>query len=309
MSKTLLPPARASAAIRWSERRLAAAELDYGHGTDNARDEAAALVFHAGGWPHSAAPAAYRRRLPARARAALRELVRRRIEERLPSAYLTGVTWFAGHEIRVDARVLVPRSPFAELIGERFRPFVDPGKVARILDIGTGSGCIAIATAHAFKGARVDATDISAGALAVARDNVRRHRLGRRVRVLKAHVFRGLGTSRYDMILSNPPYVPRRDVEALPAEYRHEPRLGLEAGEDGLSVVRAILKGAARHLNPGGALFVEVGDTAAAVAAKWPELPFLWLGFEHGGGGVFVLSRAALLAARPKGARAARARR
>ena len=309
MTATLLPPARASDAIRWAERRFRRARLEYGHGTDNARDEAAALVFHAAGWPHSAAPAAYRRALPRAAREALGALVRRRIAERVPSAYLTGVTWFAGHEIRVDPRVLVPRSPFAELIGQRFAPFVRPAAVTRILDIGTGSGCIAIAAAHAFKSAKVDATDVSAGALVVARDNVRRHGLEKRVRVLRSHVFRGLGRARYDMILSNPPYVPRRDVAALPREYGHEPRIGLEAGEDGLSVVRAILKGAARHLKPGGVLLVEVGDTAGAVEAAWARLPFLWLCVEHGGGGVFLLRRAELAAAGRTAAQRRTARR
>ena len=289
MSEARLPPAEAAAAIRWAAGRFKRARLRFGHGTDNPLDEAAALVFHAAGWPHSAAPAAYQKSLPRAARAALGVLVRRRIEERLPAAYLTGVTWFAGHEMRVDARVLVPRSPFAELIQQHFRPFVHPGEVTRILDLGTGSGCIAIAAAHAFSVARVDATDISAGALEVARSNVRLHGLGSRVRVIRSHVFRGLGARRYDMILSNPPYVPRRDVDRLPAEYRHEPRIGLEAGDDGLRVVRAILKGAAKHLTPRGILVVEVGDTAAAVAAEWPGLPFLWLGFEHGGGGVFLL--------------------
>ena len=299
-----LPPAQAAAAIRWAAARFRRARLSFGHGTDNADDEAAALVFHAAGWPHSAAPAAYRKSLPRAARAALGELVRRRIEERVPSAYLTGVTWFAGHAMKVDARVLVPRSPFAELIQQHFRPFVRPDEVRRILDIGTGSGCIAIAAAHAFKNARVDATDISAGALALARSNVRLHALTPRLRVIRSHVFRGLRARRYDMILSNPPYVPKRDVDRLPAEYRHEPRVGLEAGEDGLRVVRAILKGAAKHLNPGGILVVEVGDTAGAVAAAWPKLPFLWLGFEHGGGGVFLLRAEDFKA--PRKARSAR---
>ena len=298
MSDARLPPAEAAAAIRWAAGRFKRARLSFGHGTDNPLDEAAALVFHAAGWPHSAAPAAYRKSLPKEARTALAGLVRRRIEERVPAAYLTGVTWFAGHEMKVDARVLVPRSPFAELIEQQFRPFVRPGEVQRILDIGTGSGCIAIAAAHAFAHARVDATDISAGALAVARSNVRLHGLGRRVRVLRSHVFRGLGARRYDMILSNPPYVPRGDVDRLPAEYRHEPRIGLEAGADGLRVVRAILKGAAKHLHPRGILVVEVGDTAGAVAAAWPKLPFLWLGFEHGGGGVFLLRAEDLKTAR-----------
>ncbi|HXQ31272.1 MAG TPA: 50S ribosomal protein L3 N(5)-glutamine methyltransferase [Steroidobacteraceae bacterium] len=297
--KTPLPPALTAAAIDWTARRLARARLSFGHGTDNARDEAAALVFHAAGWPHTAAPGAYRWRLRRAARESLAALVHRRIAERIPAAYLTGVTWFAGHEIRVDPRVLVPRSPIAELIGHRFRPFVRPERVRRILDIGTGSGCIAIACAHAFPAATIDAVDVSAGALEVARDNVRRHRLERRVRPRLASVYRGLGTRRYDIIVSNPPYVPTGEVAALPAEYRHEPPIALEAGADGLRVVGAILRGAVRHLQPGGVLVVEVGDSAGAVAASWPGLPFLWLGFEHGGGGVFLMTREQL-APRPR---------
>ncbi|HXQ64855.1 MAG TPA: 50S ribosomal protein L3 N(5)-glutamine methyltransferase [Steroidobacteraceae bacterium] len=299
MNAPPLPPALTATAIDWAARRLARAHLSFGHGSDNARDEAAALVFHAAGWPHSAAPAAYRWRLTRAARESLGTLVRRRIVERMPAAYLTGVTWFAGHEIRIDPRVLVPRSPIAELILHRFQPFVRPERVRRILDIGTGSGCIAIACAHAFPAARIDAIDVSAGALEVARDNIRRHRLERRVRLRRASVYRGLGTRRYDIIVSNPPYVPAGEVAALPAEYRHEPRIALAAGTDGLSVVGTILRGAVRHLAPGGVLVVEVGDSAGAVAATWPGLPFLWLGFEHGGGGVFLMTREQL-APRPR---------
>jgi ribosomal protein L3 glutamine methyltransferase len=309
MRATPLPPARTSAAIAWAARRLGRARLCYGHGTDNPRDEAAALVFHAAGWPHDAAPAAYRWRLTRPVRESLAALLGRRIAERVPAAYLTGVTWFAGHEIRVDPRVLIPRSPLAELIGHAFRPFVRPERVRRILDIGTGSGCIAIACAHAFPAATVDAVDVSQDALEVARSNVRRHRLGRRVRLHRGSVYRGLGSLSYDMIVSNPPYVPAAEVAALPAEYRHEPRIGLAAGADGLGVVRAILRGAARHLRPGGVLIVEVGDSAAAVAKAFPALPFLWLTFEHGGGGVFLMTREQL-AARPQrpARRSARAR-
>jgi ribosomal protein L3 glutamine methyltransferase len=301
------PPRRTDAAIDWAARRLKRARLAFGHGTDNARDEAAALVFHAAGFAHDDARRAYRRPLPAAVRRELANLLARRIAERVPAAYLTGVSWFAGLPMRVDPRVLVPRSPLAELIGRRFAPFVEPRGVRRVLDIGTGSGCIAIACARAFPRARVDAIDISPAALEVARENVRRHRLSRRVRLVRGSVYRSLGAPRYDMIVSNPPYVPRREVERLPAEYRHEPRIGLEAGEDGLQVVRAILKGARRHLAPGGILVVEVGGTRAAVAAAWPELPFLWLSFEHGGDGVFLLQREQL-AAPPARRRARRTR-
>jgi ribosomal protein L3 glutamine methyltransferase len=268
---------------------LARADLVYGHGTDNPVDDAAALVFHVGGLRHADVPAAYEVMLDLSQRRQLRELVRRRIEERVPSAYLTGVTWFAGHEMRVDPRVLVPRSPIAELIEAKFAPFIDPTAVRRILDIGTGSGCIAIACAHAFPEAIVDAADISADALAVAAANIAHHGLEGRVVPRLADVYAGLPEGRYDIIVSNPPYVPTEVVAALPAEYRHEPVLGLDSGADGLDHVRRILAGRQSRLNPGGLLVVEVGDTDEAVAKAWPEESFLWLEFEQGGGGVFLL--------------------
>lgn len=288
-------PVYAGDCIRWAATRLDRAPLVYGHGTDNPVDEAAALVFHAAGWPHSAAPEAYAWAVPRAARAELARLVERRVSERVPSAYLTGRTWFAGHEILVDPRALVPRSPVAELVQRRFAPFVVPDTVRSVLDVGTGSGCIAIACAHAFPEARVDAADVSPDALDLARANVRHHGLERRVRTVLSNVYAGLGARRYDLIVSNPPYVPTRDVDALPDEYAHEPRLGLDAGREGLDVVREILAGAARHLTPAGVLVVEVGDTEDRVQREWPRVPFLWLEFEHGGGGVFLLSRDTLV--------------
>jgi ribosomal protein L3 glutamine methyltransferase len=275
--------------LDWAGRRLARARLHYGHGTANARDDAAALVFHALGLAHESAPASYR--LPLEPRAAVRaaRLVERRIAERLPSAYLTGVTWFAGHEIRVTPGVLVPRSPIAELCRRGFAPWVRPARVRRVLDIGTGSGCIAIAAAHALPRAQVDATDVSQAALALARRNVRRHRLGRRVRVRRADVYAGLPARRYDIVVSNPPYVPAAEMRRLPREHRAEPRLGLAAGNDGLAVIARILAGARERLAPGGILVVEAGNTAPRVRRRWPALPFTWLEFKHGGGGVFLL--------------------
>jgi ribosomal protein L3 glutamine methyltransferase len=290
MTDAGLPPVHAGDAIAWAATRLRRARLSYGHGTDNPVDDAAALVFHAAGWEHRTAPAAYQWALPRAARVELARLVQRRIRERIPSAYLTGVTWFAGHEIRVDARVLVPRSPVAELIETRFRPFIDPDRVRRIVDIGTGSGCIAIACAHAFPAALVDAADLSPEALAVATDNIRRHGLERRVKPRLSNVYAGLGERRYDIIVSNPPYVPAAEVAELPPEYGHEPALGLASGHDGLDAVRQILGGMRKHLEPGGILVVEVGDSQSAVELAWPEVPFLWLEFERGGGGVFLLT-------------------
>jgi ribosomal protein L3 glutamine methyltransferase len=277
--------------VRATETRLRRARLCYGHGTDNARDEAAALVFHAAGYDHQAAPEAYGWPVSKAAQRRLARLLARRIRDRVPAVYLTGRTWFAGHEIRVSRGVLIPRSPLAEFILERGSPFLRAARVRRILDVGTGSGCIAIACAHAFPKSRVDATDTSPSALAMARGNVRRHRLARRVSVRRADVYSGLGRRRYDMIISNPPYVPAGEVSRLPAEYRHEPRGALAAGPDGLAIVTRIVSGAAAHLRPGGVLVVEVGDSEGRVAAKWPFLPLLWLEFARGAGGVFLITQ------------------
>jgi ribosomal protein L3 glutamine methyltransferase len=284
-------PLTVGALIERGSRRLSRARVFFGHGTDNARDEAAALILHALGLPHDASATHYRRRVSAAAAARAMALIGRRIEERIPAAYLTGVSGFAGLRFRVDARVLVPRSPIAELIERRFQPWIEPARVRRVLDIGTGSGCIAIATARAFPRARVDAADVSAEALAVARQNVRWHRLARRVRLVKSDHFGALKRSSYDIIVTNPPYVGARELKSLPPEYRHEPRVALAAGRSGLDSVRVILREAARHLRPRGLLVVEVGNTEHALRRAFPRLPFMWLEFERGGGGVFLLTR------------------
>ena len=267
------------------------AGLAFGHGTDNATDEAAALVFHALGLDHAEAESAYALRPDAGGIERVRALFAERIRRRVPAAYLMGRMWFAGLEFEVDERVIVPRSPFAELIADGFEPWIDPGQVERILDIGTGSGCIAIACAVAFPQARVDAVDVSADALAVAARNVAKHGVGGRVRLLQGDVFDPVGDARYDLIVANPPYVSDAEMATLPPEYGHEPDLALRAGADGLDVVRRILAGAARHLNPQGVLIVEVGDSEVRVEEAFPRLPFVWLEFEHGGGGVFLLRR------------------
>jgi ribosomal protein L3 glutamine methyltransferase len=278
--------------VAWAERQLARAPLHYGHGSDNPLDEAGALVFHALDISHDEAPRAYRRAVEADGVRRAADLVTRRIRERVPSAYLTGRTWFAGHEIEVTPDVLVPRSPIAELCESGFAPWIDPERVGRVLDIGTGSGCIAIACAHAFPAARVDATDVSPAALEVARRNIRAHGLEKRVRALPSDVYEGLGAARYDIIVSNPPYVSEAEMRALPSEYRREPALGLVAGARGLDVVERILEHAAGHLRPQGILVVEVGDSERRVREAWPGVPFTWLEFERGGGGVFLLSAA-----------------
>ncbi len=218
------------ALVAASARRLARARVCFGHGTDNAHDEAAALVWHALSLPYPATRASYARRVGARAQQEARALIERRIRERVPAAYLTGRAYFAGIEFIVDPRVLIPRSCIAELIERGFAPWVEPARVRRVLDLGTGSGCIAIACARALPRARIDAVDVSAQALEVARINVRRQRLGKRVRVVKSDHFSALGAQTYDIIVSNPPYVGARELAALPAEYRHEPRIALAAG-------------------------------------------------------------------------------
>ena len=287
------PPARPTveALIRYGASEFERAGLAYGHGTDNAIDEAAALAFHALGLDHADAAAAYARRPTAPDVERVLSLYARRIAERVPAAYLMGRMWFAGLEFEVDERVIVPRSPFAELVAAQFRPWIDPARVRSILDVGTGSGCIAIACALAFPEARVDAVDLSPAALEVAARNVARHGVGGRLALHLGDVYAPLGERRYDLIVSNPPYVSDAEMDALPQEYRHEPDMALRAGRDGLDVVRRLLAGAPRHLEPGGLLAVEVGDSDERLAAAFPRLPFTWLEFEHGGGGVFVINR------------------
>jgi ribosomal protein L3 glutamine methyltransferase len=272
-------------------RHLKRAGVFFGHGTDNAEDEAAALVWYALRLPYPATTSIYARRIGSRDHARIEALVQRRIDERIPAVYLIGQTSFAGLPFYVDRRVLIPRSPIAELIERRFSPWVDSAGVRRILDIGTGSGCIAIACAKAFPKSRVDAVDISSEALAVAARNVRRHRVGRRVRLLESSYFSALEGESYDIIVSNPPYVGARELDALPPEYAHELRMALAAGPGGLDSVRRILSEAGRHLARGGILVVEVGNTEGAVKRAFARLPFTWLVFERGGGGVFLLTK------------------
>jgi ribosomal protein L3 glutamine methyltransferase len=282
--------------LREGAARLGRARLHFGHGTATPLDDAAALLAHAKGLRRPLEDRDLARPVSGRARKRYRELLRRRIDERIPAVYLTGQCWYAGVRFHVDERVLIPRSPVAELIERRFEPWVDAGKVRAIADLGTGSGCIALAAALAFPRARVDAVDISADALEVARINRAALGLVRRVRLVKSDFFAGLEGRRYDIIVSNPPYVGTAEFNGLPPEYGHEPAGALRSGRDGMDAVRVLLAQAARHLTADGVLVVEVGNTERRLRRVFPRLPFTWLSFERGGGGVFLLTAAQLRA-------------
>jgi ribosomal protein L3 glutamine methyltransferase len=280
--------------IRWGASRFGEAGLVFGHGTDNAIDESAALVMHALHLGRDLPEDYLYAVLNETEREQVIHLIESRVSTRKPAAYLTHEAWFAGLPFYVDERVLVPRSPIAELIANRFTPWVVPERISRVLDLCTGSGCIAIACAYAFPDARVLATDISADALAVARENINRHGITHRVQLLESSVFERIGERRFDLIVSNPPYVSHEEVQQLPDEFHHEPVLGLSAGEDGLDVVVQILKNASRHLRDNGILVVEVGCSQQALVGQYPDIPFLWLDFKHGGEGVFLLEQTQL---------------
>jgi ribosomal protein L3 glutamine methyltransferase len=280
--------------IEWGARQFSTAGLAFEHGTDNARDEAAALVLHVLGISYDQPDAVLDSEVTAADKGRVIELLEQRITTRKPAAYLINEAWFAGLPFYVDERVLVPRSPIAELVEEGFAPWVDATCIRRVLDLCTGSGCIGIACAYAFPDARIDAADISGAALAVARENVARHNLAERMRLVESDVFGNLSGDVYDIIVSNPPYVSAAEMAQLAGEFHHEPATGLVAGNDGLDIVVRILKDASRHLEGNGILVVEVGYSQDNLVEQFPEVPFTWLEFEYGGEGVFLLEAAQL---------------
>jgi ribosomal protein L3 glutamine methyltransferase len=286
--------------LRWGTSRFNEAKLFFGHGCDNAHDEAAWLVLHAlhlpPDRPEQLGPY-LDARLTRHERLAVLELLQQRIARRLPAAYLTHEAWQAGLRFYVDERVLIPRSYFADLLVDGFAPWVDdPYAVESALDLCTGSGCLAILMAHAFPLAKIDAADLSKDALEVARRNVADYGLKERVRLVQGDLFAGLGKRprKYDLIISNPPYVTAQAMRDLPPEYRHEPAGALAAGEDGLDIVRRILADAKKHLAPHGLLAIEVGHNREIVEAAFPELPLTWLDTDSGEGKIFMLRQADL---------------
>jgi ribosomal protein L3 glutamine methyltransferase len=271
--------------------RFAESDIFYGHGTSNAFDEAVYLVFTVLDLAFDIGDDQMNREIDSNIVNRIDALVRRRITQRIPVAYLINKAWFSGLPFYVDERVLIPRSPIAELIEERFTPWLDPAvDINNILDIGTGSGCIAIAGALAFPHASVDAIDISRDALEVARINLETYKLGEQVRLIESDLYQKLAGKTYELIIANPPYVDVAEMNALPAEYRYEPAVGLESGTDGLAIVKRIISESGQYLSDKGILVVEVGNGREAVEAAFPAIPFTWLEFERGGEGVFLLS-------------------
>lgn len=282
--------------IRYGATRFGQAGLSFGHSYDNALDEATQLVLHALHLPHDLSPTYGAARLTAEERDLVLSLFERRIRERIPACYITGEAWFAQLAFKTDPRALVPRSPIAELIESGFEPWLGGRWVQRALDLCTGSGCIGIATAVHNPEWQVDLVDISEDALDLARENIERFEVGERVRAIRSDLFADLDGEQYDLIVSNPPYVTHDEVAALPAEYAHEPELGLRAGDDGLDLALKILRDAPEHLTENGLLIVEVGESERALVRLLPEVPFAWVEFKVGQMGVFVVERGDLVA-------------
>lgn len=276
--------------IRWGVTHFNAADLEYRHGTDNSWDEAVNLVLSLVSLPPDTDPSVLDAKLTEKEKVLVADKIKKRVEDRIPVPYLINEAWFAGLSFYVDERVIIPRSPIAELLEEDFNPWLEAGEVKHVLDLCTGCGCIAISSALTFQNAIVDATDLSLDALEVARVNIERYGLEENVNLIESDVFENLPPKKYDLIISNPPYVDRQEYKNLPKEYQHEPQMALEAGSDGLDIVRKILKQAEDYLHPNGILVVEVGYLQDLLEAQFPSVPFTWLQFERGGEGVFLLT-------------------
>lgn len=278
--------------LRWAVSRFEEAQLFYGHGTDNAYDEAVWLILATLKLPRDRLEPFLDARLTHGERLALLNVLQQRIARRLPAAYLTQEAWLGPFRFYVDERVIVPRSYFAELLEDGFSPWIDDAMdVTTVLDLCTGSGCLAIVMAHTFPQARIDAIDLSADALSIAQRNIADYGLEDQVEAIESDLFAAVPDRRYDLIISNPPYVTAEAMAALPPEYRHEPTLALAAGEDGLDIVRRILAAAPDHLQPGGVLAVEVGHNRDIVDAAFPDLPLTWIDTDSAEGKVFLLRR------------------
>ncbi len=278
--------------LRFAVSAFNESKLTFGHGSENAYDEAVYLILHTLNLPLDTLEPFLDARLTLQEKTVLMALLKRRVEHKIPAAYLTHEAWLGEFSFYVDERVIVPRSFIAELLRERLFPWVDDAEnTTAVLDLCTGSGCLAILAAHAFPHAKVDAVDLSADALQVAKRNVSDYELTDRVQLIQSDLFKALNGKQYDIIISNPPYVNATSVAALPAEYLHEPKLALGSGEDGLDATREILKQAAAHLTPHGILIVEIGHNRDALEAAYPDLPFTWLDVSAGDEFVFLLHR------------------
>lgn len=277
--------------VRWGGTLFNKANLFFGHGTDNAFDEAKVLVFYALGLPENIPEYYWQARLSISERHQVSEYFQIRIETRKPAAYITGEAWFSGLRFIVNESTLVPRSPIAELIANRYQPWVDADAVTNVLDMCTGSGCIGIASLQAFPNASVDLVDISPEALEIAQQNIDQFQLNDFAEAIQSDLFSNLTGRQYDLIVSNPPYVDEIEMDALPAEFQQEPSLGLAAGHDGLDLVRKILAEAPKYLKDDGVLIVEVGVSQYFVEQIYPELPLYWFDFENGGEGVFAIQK------------------
>ena len=287
-------PVTVAAMLEHGQQQFETAQIYFGHGTVSAWDEAVYLLSFALNLPPDADRSLLSQVLTAEQQVAILALYQRRVIERIPAPYLTGTAWFCGLPFHVDERVIIPRSPLAELIYNGFQPWCDSTPDS-VLDLCTGSGCIGIACAYAFEQAEVVLSDISADALAVTQANIVEHNVGNRVTAVESDLFDNLGSQRFDLIVSNPPYVDARDLAEMPDEYQHEPELALASGHDGLDFTRRLLREAEQHLTAQGVLVVEVGNSWVALEQAFPEVAFVWLEFVEGDAGVFVLTREQLL--------------